>query len=149
MVTLRFLFVLTSKELYSRELTQLDLLESKLNTSINLNNIDVNLIEQSVIYYSNKYRSQNRKHELIFNEKLQKAAYLHSTQMVNYDFFSHINKQNSSLKDIADRVEFAGYIDYETISENIFYGYIDTQNIGTYKDLAIFIVKSFFHTPII
>lgn len=124
-------------------LTKQDNIELKMNNLIDLNNIDINLLEKSVIHLSNQYRIKKGKNELSYNKELNYAAYIHSSQMVKYDFFNHTNKYEKEFKNLTDRINYVQYSNYQTLSENIMYGYIDLNNIGTYKDLANVIVNSF------
>lgn len=114
-----------------------------MNNEINLNNIDISLLENSVIYLSNQYRLEKGKHVVNYNKQLNHAAYIHSKQMVLHDFFDHINPYEKQFRDLDNRANFVHYNDYQTLSENIIYGYIDLKNVGTYKDLAKYIVNSF------
>lgn len=118
-------------------------LEQRMNNEIILNSIDIVLLENSVIYLSNQYRLQKGKKVLTYNKQLSHAAYLHSSQMVEHNFFNHINPYNKTLRDIENRAKYVGYKNYETLSENILYGYIDIEEVGSYKDLATLILNNF------
>ncbi|MEX0596548.1 MAG: CAP domain-containing protein, partial [Candidatus Paceibacterota bacterium] len=54
---------------------------NRLNTPIDLTQIDGELIEAGVIYYTNVYRQKKNKATLTYNSFLSKAAYTHSDQM--------------------------------------------------------------------
>jgi len=113
------------------------------NGPIDLSAVDVDMIEAGVFYLSNIYREQKGKSVLTYNENLSDAAYLHSVQMEKYNFFNHVNRKNRILGTLEKRVLYAGYSNFQTIAENIFYGYIDLSKIGTYKELCSFIVDNF------
>ena len=113
------------------------------NATINMAQVDIELIEAGVFHLSNEYRKKKSKDALSYNEQLSYAAYLHSEQMHIYKFFDHTNKKNNMLSSLEKRAIHAGYRNYNTLAENIFYGYINIQDIGTYKELSAFIVDAF------
>lgn len=113
------------------------------NKPIDLNNIDLALIKAGVFYLTNVYRLNKNKALLSYSEQLSFAAYTHSEQMRTYHFFDHVNKKNRDLSTLEKRAQYAGYINYTALAENIFYGYVDLRNAGSYMDLCAFIVDAF------
>lgn len=113
------------------------------NHSINLSNVDLDLIEAGVYFLANQYRVEKGTYTIRYNEALSNAAYLHSEQMEKYDFFDHVNRKNRTLSSLEKRVQHVGYGNFETIAENIFYGYINLAKPGSYKQLCEFILDNF------
>ena len=118
-------------------------LSADFNAAIDLNNVNVELIEAGVFYLSNIYREERNLTSLNYNDKLSEAAYLHSQQMDKYNFFNHVNRKNRSLGSLDKRVAYVGYNHFETIAENIFYGYVNVKEPGTYRELCQFILDNF------
>jgi uncharacterized protein YkwD len=74
---------------------------------------------QRVVELTNLQRSQAGLAPLTLNEKLSKAAYVHSRDMALKDYFSHTGSDGSNA---SDRVRRAGYR-YLNAGENIAAGY--------------------------
>lgn len=117
--------------------------QSFLLQKIDLSNLDYELIEAGVFHLSNKYRQEKGRYSLEYQENLSYAAYLHSKEMSEKHFFNHNNRYTKNLATLADRASFVNYKGYETLAENIFYGYVELRNPGNYYDLCNFIVQSF------
>ena len=115
----------------------------KLNSKINLQEIDYNLINKAVLLYTNKHRNKYRKNKLSYNETLENAALLHSLEMNKYGFFDHINRKNNKFRNLHKRASFVGYSSYTNLAENLYYGFINLQELPTYKDIALEITKAF------
>lgn len=113
------------------------------NHSIDLSNVDLDLIEAGVYFLSNEYRAQKETFPLQYNDVLSNAAYLHSEQMEKYGFFDHTNRKNKTLSTLEKRVQEVGYRNFETIAENIFYGYIHLAKPSTYRELCQLILDNF------
>lgn len=111
--------------------------------SIDLGSVDLELIEAGVFHLTNKYRQEKGQKSLKYQGNLSDAAYLHSKEMTEKHFFDHNNRYNKTLATLSDRAKHVHYTRYETLAENIFYGYIDVDNPGSYYDLCNFIVQSF------
>lgn len=111
--------------------------------TINLNSVDFELIEAGVFHLTNKYRKEKGQKSLEYQGALSDAAYLHSKEMTEKRFFDHYNRYNKSLATISNRADYVHYTQYETLAENIFYGYLDLRNPGSYYDLCNFILQNF------
>lgn len=116
---------------------------SLFNSTIDLKSIDVELIELGVLHLSNSYRQKKGKLPLRYNAPLSDAAYLHSEQMEIFDFFDHVNRRNKQLSTMDRRAAAAGYTNYQTLAENIYYGAIDISQPVSYYALCETIVSAF------
>ena len=115
----------------------------KLDSTINLNNVDYELINLAVLHYTNDHRKKKHKKSLIYNKILEKSALLHSSEMEKYKFFSHVNRRNKKFKTLEDRAQSVGYKYYKGLAENLYYGYLDSQDISTYNELGKTITQAF------
>lgn len=106
-------------------------------------NLDFELIEIGVIHLTNVYRESKNIPLLSYEKKLHKAALFHATAMVKNNFFSHQNKYDKNLRHLNNRTDAAGYIDYQALGENLYYGYIDFQEENTYMNVITKITESF------
>lgn len=113
------------------------------NSAILLQNVDVDLIEIGVFHLTNQTREKYKLKPLVYNQQLSNAAYLHSTEMTEKNFFDHTNKYNKKLATLDKRIDYVGYINYVEIAENIQYTYIEIGKATTYKALCQEIVKNF------
>lgn len=76
-------------------------------------------MEQRVIELTNDARRQAGCQALVHNDQLRKAAYLHSKDMSDNDYFSHTGRDGSSP---GDRISRQGY-QFRGWAENIAWGY--------------------------
>lgn len=90
----------------------------EINKIIDFNSIDYSLLNAAVFFRTNEIRQQNGLGALEYNIALEKAAVIHSDDMVQYNFFSHTNTKNVSRKMPDDRAKLAG-ITNPYIAENI------------------------------
>lgn len=120
----------------------------KLDSTINLNSVDYELINLAVLHYTNDHRKRKHKKSLIYNKILEKSALLHSSEMKKYNFFSHVNRRNRKFKALEDRAQFVGYEYYKVLAENLYYGFLDLQDIYTYKELGKIITQAFIDSKI-
>jgi len=90
--------------------------------------------EQKMLSAVNAARAQGRKcgnssmpvvAQLTWNEQLHKAAFTHSNNMANYDFFSHAGLDG---KGVSQRVSDAGY-HWRAVGENISAGPPDVATV--------------------
>jgi len=131
-----FVFLLISINSFSQN-------ESKLDSTISLENFDYDLVNKTVLFYTNIHRKNKRRKVLTYNKNLEKSASVHSLQMNKYNFFDHINKYNKNLRNLEDRAILGGYSKYKKLAENLYYGYIDLRNLPTYREISIEITKAF------
>lgn len=115
----------------------------KLDSTIDLRNVDYELINLAVLHYTNLHRQKRKRKKLVYNKKLEKSALLHSSEMKKYNFFSHINRRNKKYKTLEDRAKFAGYKNFTELAENLYYGYIDLRSFPTYKQMGKTITQAF------
>jgi uncharacterized protein YkwD len=119
------------------------IMSTEFNAIIDLSSVDSELIEHGVLHLSNSYRFNKGKHLLNYNNQLGKAALMHSEQMSKYRFFAHVNKRNKQLSTMDKRAAVAGYADYQTLAENIYYGGLDVSEATSYRALCLTIVNAF------
>jgi uncharacterized protein YkwD len=115
----------------------------KLNSVIDLQNVDYDLINLIVLHYTNEHRVKKKNKRLIYNKTLGNSALLHSLEMKTYNFFSHTNKRNRKYRNLEDRAKFVSYQEYVALAENLYYGFIDLRAISTYKELGKTITQAF------
>lgn len=119
------------------------ILSSSFNSPIDLKAVDSYLIELGVLHLSNQYRVEKGRVPLSYNQSLAQAAIMHSEQMQSYRFFAHINKRNSQLSTMDRRATAVGYVNYQSLAENIYYGAIELDDPKTYRELCSTIVNAF------
>lgn len=85
---------------------------------INLTDINYPLLHAVIFFATNEIRAKRRKPLLTFHPKLEKSAQMHSKDMVQYDFFGHINRHNNAHKTPNDRAQLAG-IENPYMAENV------------------------------
>ncbi len=144
-VLILFVVVLhqTSYAQYKNIASRLFLGIHKLDSIVDIDNIDTNLVNLGVLHYTNEHRKKKNLKKLLYNLNLQKSAFLHSTEMKEKNFFDHINRRNSKLRDLDDRAKVAKYKNFTELAENLYYGYIDLQNRPTYRELVKTITQAF------
>ncbi len=86
--------------------------------SIDLSNPDLTRLNAVIFHLTNEVRKKKRLKQLMYHPKLEEAATMHSESMVEYDFFSHINKHSKKLRDPNARASFVG-IKNPYMAENI------------------------------
>ncbi|SRR6266446_3484160 len=79
--------------------------------------IRVSDLEQKINTLVNSERQSRNVKALVFDEHLSQIARAHSQDMVNRDFFSHVNPDGKAPR---DRIRLAGYNCPRTVGENIF-----------------------------
>lgn len=77
--------------------------------------------ERQIFDISNIMRKRFHRAALKWNEPTAKVAYLHSLDMADAHYFSHVSKTKG---DVAHRLE-TGNISYHSAGENIAYNYVD------------------------
>ncbi len=80
--------------------------------------IDFEKLNYSIYEKTNAVRKDNSLSLLTYSTELSIISSLHSTQMKKFNFFSHTNKFNQSLKDLKDRVSFFN-LNFSKVTENI------------------------------
>ncbi|MFT6984864.1 MAG: hypothetical protein ACJAT7_000665 [Psychromonas sp.] len=92
------------------------------------------IFNQEMLFAVNAARAQARKcggrsmpavAELTWNKQLQQAAFVHSTNMARYDFFSHTGLDG---KEVSQRIRDQGY-NWRSAGENISAGAADVATV--------------------
>jgi hypothetical protein len=86
--------------------------------------INTDFINQ-VLQLTNEFRAQNGVPALKLNQELNAAAYGHSADMANQDYFDHTGKDGSKPW---DRAKAVGY-EARTMGENIAAGYVTPEDV--------------------
>ncbi|MFN5183007.1 MAG: CAP domain-containing protein [Bacteroidota bacterium] len=110
--------------------------------SVNSNNIDFALLNAAVFYRTNEERVKNGRKEFIFSSALENAAFEHSKDMVNKNFFSH-NSPIGKKKTMSKRLELVG-VTLTACAENIALNYC--QN-SSYWEIADLLVNQWMDSP--
>jgi len=112
------------------------------NQEIDPNRIDYLLLSAAIFYRTNEERIKYRRKEFIHSAALEKAAFNHSKDMVNFNFFSHTSPV-AGKKSMRDRIKAVG-VQYSSIGENICY--LSKQN-PTYWELADELLLTWMDSP--
>ena len=101
---------------------------------LNPNHLNFNLLEQTLIYFTNKARRHYRLKPFSKENKLQNAARLHSLEMASLNYFSHESPVSKNRK-LSDRLKNTGLSLSNTImGENIGFDYfLKIANVPHYK----------------
>ncbi len=91
--------------------------------TIDLNKPDLKRIDAVVFYLTNEIRKKHKLTILVYEPLLEKSASIHSENMVNQDFFDHINPKSKQFKTPEDRARYAGVLNPH-IAENIIQSYL-------------------------
>ena len=97
---------------------------------LDLQQVDYNLLNAGVFYYSNQYRTSKNLEPFIFSPALRDASQIHSIEMINRGFFDHVHSRNRHLRTPVDRARYFNYpndyvgenIAIESVLENYTYG---------------------------
>ncbi|MCS6934833.1 MAG: CAP domain-containing protein [Chitinophagales bacterium] len=100
------------------------------------------LLNSALFFATNKWRVRNRFPALAYHRALRDAAAIHTHQMVQYNFFSHVNNLHEPISHPHKRLAVAGLPDVR-MGENCDYTYIDLQKPPTYMQLAEKIISDF------
>jgi uncharacterized protein YkwD len=86
------------------------------NNSNSQQNLDTTKMERNLFDLVNQKRRQSGLSSLIWSEEAAKVARLHSRNMLNYNFFGHYGKNNTS---VVDRARSLGISNWRAIGENL------------------------------
>jgi uncharacterized protein YkwD len=92
--------------------------EKRFNDTLDFCNIDLSRLNALLFYMTNEVRIKHKLPALEYAKELENAAAMHSRDMVNHDFFSHIDPMDSEKKTPNDRAAIMG-IKNPHIAENI------------------------------
>lgn len=112
---------------------------------VDAQNFNLHLMNWCLFAATQEMRQLNNIPSQKFSEALRNAAVIHSNEMVEKNFYSHINTKNLALKTPEDRMALCG-IQSAQIAENIHDFGFKNKSIS-YKDLAKGVVKSFYDSP--
>jgi len=116
------------------------------NEIINPDNYDLHLLNAAVFFSTNKLREEKKLKALQFSAGLRDAAVVHTQQMVDRKFFSHMNSKTPKLRSPDERMKMFGAT-FTACSENIDWNNILVPSNTTYLQLADKIVDAWFHSP--
>jgi uncharacterized protein YkwD len=114
---------------------------SIVNKEIDPNNIDYRLLNAAIFYRTNEERVAHGREEYMHSSKLEKAAFGHSKDMVDYNFYSHTSPL-SGKSSMSDRIKAVG-ITYSSCAENIFNFFLQNPS---YWELADGLVKGWMNS---
>jgi len=107
----------TPKNYYSMSIAEFMALEI-IKSKVDINNPDYELLNAVVFHATNQQRLKLKLKTLKHSTSLEKAAMLHSSNMVKHNFFDHIDKKNKDLKEPDNRIMKSGG-KYAATGENI------------------------------
>ncbi|MEH0154152.1 CAP domain-containing protein [Limibacter armeniacum] len=101
----------------------------------NIKQIDYGRLSAAMFFLTNMEREKLGLSKLAYSVELEAAAFLHTKEMGDKNFYAHINPFDSKRREPADRARMAGVQNPHT-AENILYefGYIHVQD--TYLSVA-------------
>lgn len=119
---------------------------SDLNKPVDPQNYDLHLLNAAMFYATNKQRAAKGVPELKYNAALRDAATLHTHQMIEKNFFDHLNSKNRKYYSPEKRFKLFG-LEPPASAENIDYTYLEEEGSTTYLQLAEAIVKDLYDSP--
>ena len=115
------------------------------NTVIDADRYDIHLVNAAIFYATNKLREKHGLPALKYSKPLTDAAMAHSQQMLEKNFFNHLNTYVGDLKTPEIRVKLFGGT-FAGVGENIDYSNIDNAGKTTFIDLGEKIVDAYYHS---
>ena len=112
-------------------------------TVVDPNNYDLHLLNAAVFFATQKMRETKRVRVLQFSPQLRNAAVVHTDQMIEKNFFDHVNRTAPALRTPEQRIGLFG-IGATALAENVDYTYILVNSQSTYLQVAEKIVKDFY-----
>jgi len=109
-------------------------------------NYDLHLLNAAVFFATNKMRESKGSKALQFSSQLRNAATVHTSQMIEKNFFDHFNRLTPALRSPEQRIKLFG-VTSTTLAENVDYTNIPVNSNTTYLQLAEKIVKDFYDSP--
>jgi uncharacterized protein YkwD len=96
--------------------------ERLFNEEIDFNHIDFKIINAVVFHLTNEIRAKYNLKLLTYATELEMSSMLHAQDMINMDFFSHINEKDNNKRTPNDRAKLC-HITNPYLAENIIEGY--------------------------
>ena len=90
--------------------------------------MDIRQINEAIFYLTNQERIKQRIRPLLLDLSLERAATLHSTNMVKGNFFNHLELSNKGLRTPHDRIIHCGgnfLMSGENIAKGPCMGFVD------------------------
>lgn len=97
---------------------------------IDIKNPDLKRLNAVLFFITNETRVKQKSSILSYHPLLEKAAVIHSNEMVKRNFFNHFNVESEELNSPKDRARYAG-ISNPYIAENIAEGFVLRYKVGT------------------
>jgi uncharacterized protein YkwD len=110
------------------------------------NKYDFHLLSAAIFFATNKMRESKKVKALQFSSPLRDAATLHTSQMIEKNFFDHFNRLNPAFRTPDQRLGLFG-IKSTGMAENVDYNFIPVNGNTTYLQLAQKIVQDFYDSP--
>ncbi len=88
------------------------------NQKIDLRNVDYNLLQAAIFFYTNQYRAGKKLPALQYRPALGNAATYQTKQMGDKGFYDHVNPYDRTMRTALDRSEKFGF-DGEVVGENL------------------------------
>ena len=96
--------------------------EKLFNDTIDFNHFDISRLNAAIFYATNEVRLKNHLNALEYSPELEKTASMHSSDMVEHNFFSHTNPFDSKKETPNNRARIMG-IANPFMAENIAKGF--------------------------
>ncbi len=119
----------------------------KLNMNIDFNDYDQHLLNAALFYLTNEYRIKKKLPPLKFEKRLRNASFIHASEMMNKNFFNHVNPINPEFKNPKDRCAFCNYT-YKASAENIARVTMGIETQITYFQMAKKILDNLTSSPV-
>lgn len=113
-------------------------------SKLNPDSYDLHLLNAAFFFATNKLRAKHNKPAFVYSTSLRNAALIHSSEMVERKFFSHVNNRNRKLDKPQNRMRICG-LQPTALAENIDYNFIEENE--TYISYAEKLVKDLYDSP--
>ncbi len=92
---------------------------SEVNAPIEPGQFNRELLNAAVFFATNEFRARKRLPLFKYSPVLEKSAELHSGNMLEHNFFDHIDRKNRALRTPLKRILSCGGKDFVSVSENL------------------------------
>jgi uncharacterized protein YkwD len=116
------------------------------NQSIDPDNYDLHLLGAAVFFATNKLRVSKGLKPFKYSNQLRDAAVIHTSQMIEKNFFDHFNNFTPALRSPEQRMKICG-VNADATAENVDYNHLLRSDHATYIQLAETIVDVLYHSP--
>jgi uncharacterized protein YkwD len=118
----------------------------EIQKKVSTDSFDIHLFDACLFFAANKLRAMHQFPPLVFDDKLQQAAAMHSYQMSEHHFFEHENTYVKKLRDPELRIRYAG-VKCNGSAENCYKRSLDADEEISYIQLAQEVVEGWYHSP--